>query len=84
MTYKFMFNIAMPPVHNSVLLLLCPTPPLFHLSCAPQSHQGHPHLRVHGGLPRRALPAAHLRAALPANDAPLHGDGHQEVWHVQL
>lgn len=49
-----------------------------------QSNEGHSNICLHGGLPRNALPSAHLRASISTDDASLHGDWHKEVWNVQL
>jgi len=53
---------------------------VFVLSLQPQPERAY--LRVHHGLPHRAVSAAHLRAVLQADDPPLHGDGHQVLRHV--
>lgn len=40
------------------------------------------YLRVHHGLPHRALSSSCVRATLPPDDSPVHGNGHAAVRHV--
>lgn len=49
---------------------------------SPQSQQESAYICVHHGLPHRALPSAHLRALLQADDSPMHGGGNQMLRHV--